>query len=65
MSLDIEKLRTIRQGGKTKGKARVRQLSERGKVRGYEVDYHDGRTEAVVRPAPLRAKFSISGRDDE
>lgn len=61
MSLDdLEKLRTIRQGGKTKGKARVRKLSEGGKVRAVEVDYQDGRVEAVVRPGPISAKFSIS-----
>lgn len=57
---DLEKLRSIRQGGKTKGKARIRKLTEDGKVHGVEVDYHDGRMEAVVRPEPIRAKFSIS-----
>lgn len=60
---DLEKLRSIRQGGKTKGKARVRRLTEGGKVRGVEVDYHDGRTEAMVRPEPVRYRLSISGRD--
>lgn len=62
---DLEKLRSIRQGGKTKGKARVRKLSDNGKTTGYEVDYHDGRTEAVVRPEAINYKFSISGRNDE
>jgi hypothetical protein len=56
----LEKFRTIRQGGKTKGKARVRKLSEDGKVRAIEVDYADGRKEAVVRPGPIRANVSIT-----
>lgn len=46
--LDLEKLRSIRQGGKTKGKAKVKTLTEGGKVRGFEVEHHDGRVEAVV-----------------
>lgn len=66
MSLDdLEKLRSIRQGGKTKGKARIRKLSDRGKTTGYEVDYSDGRTAAVVKPDPIRVRMSLSGRDDE
>jgi hypothetical protein len=65
LSLDnLEKLRSIRQGGKTKGKARVRQLSEGGRVRGYEVDYGDGRRAAVVRPDTIQAKFSISRQEE-
>lgn len=65
MSDDLERLRSIRQGGRTKGKARVRALSGEGKIRGFEVDYHDGRTAAVVRPQPIRAKISISGEETE
>lgn len=66
MSLDdIEKLRSIRQGGRTKGKARIRPLSEAGKVRGFEVDYHDGRMEGVVRPDTIKLKLSVSTQELE
>lgn len=65
MSLDdLEKLRSIRQGGKTKGKARVRPLAEGGRVRGFEVDYHDGRMEGVVRPDTIEMKFSVSTQEE-
>ena len=61
MSLDdLEKLRSIRQGGKTKGKAKLRRLREEGKTRGLEVEYQDGRVETVVRPETVRVKLSVS-----
>lgn len=61
---DLARLKSIRQGGKTRGKAQIRRLEEGGKTRGYEVEYHDGRTEAVVRPETIRRRLSISGRDE-
>lgn len=65
MSLDdLEKLRSIRQGGKTKGQARIRPLTEGGKVRGFEVDYHDGRMEGVVRPETIRMRLSVSTQEE-
>lgn len=64
MSLDdLEKLRSIRQGGKTRGKARIRPLEDGGKVRGFEVDYHDGRMEGVVRPDTIKLKLSVSTQE--
>lgn len=49
--------------GKTKGKVRVRPLRDGQKVRGFEVDYHDGRTEAVVRPDTIKLKLSVSTQE--
>jgi hypothetical protein len=59
---DLEKFRSIRQGGKTSGKVRVTDLTEKGKVRGFEVEYGDGRRQAVVNPDTVR--YALSLRDD-
>lgn len=59
MSDDLERLRSIRQGGKTKGMVRVETLKEDGKVRGFQIEHADGRKEAVVRPDAVKYKLSI------
>lgn len=41
-------------------KVRVRKLEERGRTTGYQVDYGDGRTAAVVRPDTIRASISVT-----
>jgi hypothetical protein len=60
--VDLDKLRSINLGGKHRDDSRVRVLKSDvdGHTTGYEVDYQDGRVEAVVRPAPIRASQSIS-----
>lgn len=55
-----DRWRSIRQGGATTGKVRVRRVGA-----GVEIDYADGRKAAVVRPAPVRMRVSVSERDDE
>lgn len=57
--VDLDKLRSVRQGGKTAGKARVRELTDGDRVTGFEVDHADGRKSAVVRPQTVRQKVSI------
>jgi hypothetical protein len=60
---DLERLRSIGYL-RTRGQAQVKKLVEEGKSRGYEVEYRDGRVEAVVRPEPVKKSFSISGERD-
>lgn len=61
--VDLEKLRSIRQGGKVSSDdSRVRTLTddETGATTGFEIDHYDGRKSAVVRPATIKVKQSIS-----
>lgn len=53
-----DKLRSVNHL-RTKGQARVAPLVEKGQIRGYEIEYRDGRTEAVVRPETVRYKMSL------
>ena len=62
--IDLEKLRTVGHL-RTQGKAQVRRLSEGGKNRGFQVEYGDGRSEAIVRPETIRRKFSISRVEED
>lgn len=55
----LERMRSIGHTGKTAGKVRVRKLEEGGKVRGVEIDRHDGSVEAVVRPDTNRMTLSL------
>lgn len=61
-AIDLEKLRSINFGGKTRDQSRVRahKSDDDGHITGYEIDYHDGRVEAVVRPGPVNVTESIS-----
>lgn len=52
-------MRTIRQGGKTKGMVNLTTLREGGKTRGFQVEYSDGRIEGVVRPDAVEYKLSL------
>lgn len=57
---DRDKLRSIRQGGKTAGNARIRPLEgERDLRRGYQIESQDGRVGVVVRPRTLKTKVSV------
>ena len=60
---DLARLRSVRQGGRTDGTARVRDLVDgsTGRVTCHEVDYADGRQAAVVRPDTVRQSVSIGG----
>lgn len=44
---------------KTKGMAKVTPLVEDGKTRGFEVEYRDGRKQAVVQPETVRHVLSL------
>lgn len=63
--VDLEKLRTVNYGGRTRGQARVRELRDEatGRKTGAEIDRPDGSVEAVVRPKPVRYRVSMSGGD--
>lgn len=63
--LDLDKLRSIRQGGRTAGTARIRTTTDpaTGRTTGHTVDYADGRTAAVVRPATVAHRVSIGGNE--
>lgn len=56
---DLDRLRTIRQGGKTRGKVNVKKLEDRGKTTGFQIEYHDGRVEGVVRPDAVKYRLSL------
>lgn len=58
--VDLDKLRSIGFRGKTAGQARIRRLEGEGKTTGFEVDYNDGRVEAIVRPGTIRVTTSLS-----
>lgn len=58
--VDLDTLRTVGHVGKTRGKARIRKLTDGGKVRAIEVDHADGRQSAVVRPDTVRQSVSVS-----
>lgn len=57
--MDLEKMRSVRQGGKTKGMVNLTTLTEGGKTRGFQVEYSDGRIEGVVRPEAVEYKLSL------
>jgi hypothetical protein len=61
-SIDLDKLRSINQGGKSRDDLRVRSLTSDtdGAITGYELDHSDGRVEAVVRPGPIVVTESLS-----
>jgi hypothetical protein len=63
MSGYLEKLRSVGHL-RAKGQAQVRRLTEGGQARGYEVEYGDGSTEAIVRPGTVSKKFSISRMEE-
>lgn len=60
--VDLDRLRSINYGGKHRDDSRVRTLrsDETGGTTGFEIDHPDGRVEAVVRPAPIIVKESLS-----
>lgn len=58
--IDLDKLRSINSGGRTRGTVRVRELTntdDRTRA-GFEIDYADGRQEAVVRPPTTRGRVN-------
>ncbi len=60
---DLEKLRSIRQGGRTAGTAKVTTLTDPdnpSRVTGRQVTYEDGRQEAVVRPETISYQIRMS-----
>lgn len=57
--VDLEKLRSIRVGGRHKGQAKVTPLVDEGRTTGKQIEYGDGRVEAVVQPATVRSKVSL------
>lgn len=60
--VDLEKLRSIRQGGRfSNADSRVRPLvsDESGKTTGFEIDHYDDRKSAVVRPDTIRVSASL------
>jgi hypothetical protein len=54
MALDLERLRSINQGGRTAGLVKVESQGS-----GERIHYADGRIEAVVRPPTVRRTVSI------
>lgn len=59
--VDLDKLRSIRMGGRTRGLSRVRELHDEGsgRVTGFEIDHGDTQA-AVVRPGVIKAEISVS-----
>jgi hypothetical protein len=58
--VDLDKLRSIRYGGRHKGKVKVTTLSDEGQTTGKQIEYGDGRVEAVVKPSAVRASLKVN-----
>lgn len=60
--VDLEKLRSINSLNRTRGKTRLRELhsDQDGSRTGFQIDHHDGRVEAIVRPQPVTQSVSLS-----
>lgn len=57
--IDLDKLRSINQGG-DRGNARITRLRGDRGTTGFQIEHGDGRVEGVVRPATTRTRMSVS-----
>jgi hypothetical protein len=57
---DLEKLKSVNLGGRTRGRSRVTELTDdaTGRTTGFEIDHGD-RQEAIVRPGLIKAHMSM------
>lgn len=62
--IDLEKYRSIRMGGKTRGMNRVRKFTDEGRTTAAEIDHHDGRVSAIVMPKTIEKSLNISGKGE-